>query len=157
MATAVVFRGRAAIEGVAGTFDCIIYPVSQSLDLTQDWDMEEVKDVHGYDIAWLFRNERAELECNMKMIADTNAHAAAPVTAGNAGSGVSTLGQPFLAPGSYLVLTGFALPALNHAYMVLSGTKVTQRNTQVADIVFKGRAYADSTDQNVTTVPTVPT
>lgn len=153
MATAVVLRGRAAIEGTAGAFDCILYPIAQSLDLDQQWDFEEIKDIHGYDVAWLFRNERSELECNMKMVADTAAHAAAPVTAGNASSSVSAFGQPFLGPGSALVLTGFLLPALNKTFLVMSGTKVSQRNTQVADIVFKGRAYADSADQSVTTVP----
>ena len=80
-APTVVFRGKATVEGVVGTFDALATNVTagnQNATLTQNWELEELKDVHGYDMAWLFRNEHATLDLDLFLVATTASAAAMP-------------------------------------------------------------------------------
>lgn len=145
MAAPITQRGKAAIHGVAGTIDVIVYPVQQKLKMTQQFDEEIGKDVDGGDAWWIARNERGELSIGLKFVGDTAAHAAAPV------SSAGTLGQPFLAPYATVTLSAFALAALNGAYQNISGTDLDMENTKVADGDYKLRRYADSTQNTAAT------
>lgn len=133
----VVFRGKAAVEGIAGTFDVITYPVAQTGKLTQNFEEEIVKDVHGFDGAWLARNEHELFDVGMKILGDTAAHAAT--------------GGAFLAPFATVTLSGFTLTVLNGAYQLVSGGDIDLGNTKVGDISFKLRKYADSTQNTAAT------
>lgn len=150
MAAPITQRGKAAIHGVAGTIDVIVYPVQQKLKMTQHFDEEIGKDEDGGDAWWIARNERGELDIGLKFVGDTAAHAATPVTDADK----STLGQPFLQPYQTVTLSDFALAALNGAYQNISGTDLDMENTKVADGNYKLRRYADSTQNtSATTSP----
>lgn len=136
----VVFRGKAALEGIAGTFDVIVYPVAQTGKLSQNFEEEIVKDVHGFDAAWLARNEHELFDVGMKVLGDTAAHAAA--------------GAAFLAPFATVTLSAFTATVFNGAYQLISGGDIDLGNTKVADINFKLRKYADATQNtSATTTP----
>jgi len=152
-APAVVFRGKAAIEGVAGTFDAILYALQQTVKVTQNFEEEVVKDVHGYDAVWLFRNEHSTFDCTLKLVGDTAAHSIIPATAAGGGT-VSSLGQPFLAPGSTVILASFSPAGINGTYQLLSGGDVDLANTKIGDLTLKLRKYANA-DQT-TAIAAVP-
>ncbi len=141
---AAVFRGRAAVEGVVGVYDAILYAINQTLKATQNFEEEIIKDQHGYDTAWLFRNEHAMFDCTLKLVGDTAAHAAIPATTVSTTSVISSLGQPFLSPGNTIVLSTFTLTALNGTYQIISGWDADMGNTKVADLAIKLRKYANS-------------
>lgn len=136
---AVVFRGKAALEGIVGTFDVILYPVAQTGKLTQNFEEEIVKDVHGFDAAWLARNEHHMFDVGMKLLGPTATNAAA--------------GAAFLAPFATVTLSGFTAGLFNAAYQLVSGGDIDLGNTKVGDINFKLRKYADAT-QNTSAVTT---
>ncbi len=154
MATATVFRGKAAVEGVVGAFDAVLYAIKQTVKASQAFELEEIKDEHGYDIGWLARNEHALFDCSLKLVADTVAHSIIPATAVASTAAVSTIGQPFLAPLSTITLSGFSLTAMNGVFQVLSGFDVDLGNTKVGDLNIKLRKYA-STDQQ-TAIAAIP-
>lgn len=148
MAGTVVFRGKAAVEGTPVTFDALLYNIAQSAKSTQNFDMEEIKDGHGYDVAWLMRNEHSTFDASLKLVADTAAHSIIPATAVSTTSAVSSLGQPFLAPGSTITLSGFTVVGLNGLYQVLSGGDIDLGNAKVADLNIKLRKYANATQNS---------
>lgn len=159
MAT-VVFRGKAAIEGVAGAFDAILFSVQQTVKMTHNYEEEIIKDVHGYDAAWLARNEHATLDCTLKLLGDTFADAAIPATVVLAvgavgGAAISTIGQPFLNPLSSVKLSGFAIggttTGINGTWTILSGFDCDLSNTKVGDLTLKLRKYADPTQNTAAT------
>ena len=133
----VVKRGKASIEGVVGTFDVILYPVAQSIKLTQNFNEEIVQDIHGFDAAWLARNEHNTYDLGMKILGDTAAHAAT--------------GGAFLAPYATVTITASDLTVLNGAYQLVNGSEIDLGNTKVGDISFKLRKYADSTQNTSAT------
>lgn len=156
----VVVRGKAVVEGIAGSFDAILYSLPQTGKITQNFDEEIIKDQHGYDLAWVFRNEHVTGDFGLKVIGDTHAHALIPATvvaagAGTAGSAISSAGQPFITPGSQITFTGFDLSVFNGVFQVLSGGDIDIANTKVADLAVKVRKYADSGQQ--TLAATIPT
>lgn len=153
-APVVIFRGKAAVEGVPGAFDAVVYAIVQSFDATQEYDKEEVKDPHGYDIAWLARNENAKFNCKMKLVGDTAAHAATLFTAVGSTAMLSAMGQGFLAPLSTLTLSGFTLAAFNAVFQLQPGSKLTQVNDKVAEFDLNLMRYAN-TDQQ-TGIATIP-
>lgn len=122
-------KGNATFNGIAGTFDVIVYPVSQEGRLTQNWEEEIVKDVNGSDTAWLARNEHHMLDLAMKLIGPTAANAAA--------------GGVFLAPLTSVNLSGFGLSPLNGQFQVTNGSDIAAHFDKVGDISFKLRQYAD--------------
>ena len=71
-------NGKAVIEGVAGSFDAILYALQQTGKANQNFELEEIKDVHGYDAAWIARNEHLMCDWSLKLVGDTAAHAAIP-------------------------------------------------------------------------------
>lgn len=149
-----VFRGLAAVEGVAGAFDAILYAVKQSLDLTQEFEKEEVKNEHGADISWLARNENAKFSCKLKLVGDTVAHSIIPATAAGT-SAISDMGQPFLAPLSTLILSGFKMAALNATYQLQPGCKVAMVNDKVAELDLNLMRYASADQQTAIAVTPV--
>jgi len=160
-APTVIVRGKAVIEGVAGAFDAILYALQQTGKANQAFNLEEIPDEHGYDIAWIARNEHMTCDWALKLVGDTAAHAAIPATtvaysAGTAGAAVSSLGQPFLAPLSCVSFTaaGTTPPAFTGKYQIISGCDVDIANTKVSDLNLKLRRYANA-DQN-TAMNTVP-
>lgn len=161
-APTVIVRGKAVIEGVAGSFDAILYALQQTGKANQSFELEEIKDVHGYDAVWIARNEHLTCDWALKLVGDTAAHAATPAntvaySAGSAGAGVSSLGQPFLAPLATVNFTasGSTPAAFTGVYQVVSGGDVDLANTKVGDLNLKLRRYAN-TDQN-TAMATTPT
>ena len=133
--------------------DCILYAIQQNFSMSQGIETETVKDVHGYDVGWYFRNENGELEIMFKFVGDTIAHSIIPATAAGGGV-VSGLGQPFLKAGSTIIITTCALTAFNGTFQLLAGSKGDLKNDQVAEGTYKLRKY-ENTDQN-TAMAVVP-
>lgn len=138
-----VQRGKAAIHGVAGTIDVIVYPIAQKLQETQNWDEEAIKDAEGFTVALLARDEHGMLNIGLKYVGDTAAHAALPVTT------AGTLGQPFFAPYASVTLSAFTFAGLNAVWQVVTGTSFDAENTKVADGDYKLRRWADATQNTL--------
>lgn len=159
---AAIIHGKAQVQGIIGTFDAILYAAAQSGDLTQEFELDTVKDNAGGDISWKAINEKATGGWKMKLIGDTLAHAMAPgqavvYSAGTAGAAVSSLGQPFLAPLSCINFTAGSptCAAFTGAYQYLSGATLNHTNTGTAELDIKVQRYADSTQNTLAnTVPT---
>jgi len=128
-------RGKANVEGIAGTIDVIVYPVAQTGDMEMNFEEEIIKDVRGFDTAWLARNNHYLSNFAFKLLGDTAAHAAA--------------GGVFLAPFATVTLSGFDLAAFNGTYQNISGQKIDLGNTKVSDLNTKFRQYDDSTQNTL--------
>ena len=160
-APAVIVRGKAVIEGVAGSFDAILYALQQTGKANQNFETEIIKDVHGYDVSWLARNEHLIADWALKLVGDTAAHAAIPATtvayaAGTAGAAVSGLGQPFLAPLSTINFTAAGTTPASYAgiFQYIDGAAVDLSNVAVGGLDIKIRKYANADQQAGTaTVP----
>ncbi len=124
-------RGKANIAGIVGAIDLVIYPVAQKGKTTQQWEEEIVKDVQGFDAAWLARNEHRLMDFSFKLLGDTAAHAAT--------------GGAFIAALATVALSGFDLTEFNGSYQNISGSDIDLENTRVGDFSTKFRKYADST------------
>lgn len=149
-APTVIFRGLAGVEGVAGTHAALV-ALKQGIKGTQNWEEEVIKDEHGYDAAWLMRNEKHEVDITVKIMASTVAASIAPAVAQSPGASttatVSAMLQPYYAPGSVIVLSAFTLTSLNGAFRILSGTDFTLKNDGVAEATFKICRYANADQQ----------
>lgn len=124
-------RGKAAIEGIVGTFTAIIYPIVQSGKLTSNWDEEVVKDNLGFDVAWRARNLHYLSDFGFKLLADTAANAAT--------------GSVLLAPYATVTLSSFDATSFNGTYQNISGGEIDLGNTKVGDLSVKLRRYDDAT------------
>jgi hypothetical protein len=129
------FRGRAQVAGCPATFDVILYPVQQNMSLTQEFDEEIIKDADGQDAAWRAQNEKYMGDMDMKLIADTQAHAEA--------------GAAFLGPLAIVTVTLAKPTAWNSTFQVVSGGKISTKNDAVGDNGFRVRRYADSTQNTL--------
>lgn len=134
MAT-VTQRGKAAVTGVAGTIDIVIYPVAQSANVTHNFEEEVIKDVAGFDVAWVARNTHKLADFKFKALGDTAAHA--------------TTGLTFIAPFATVTLAGFSTGELNSTWQNISGASIDLNNTSVADFSTKFRAYVDGTQNTL--------
>ncbi len=134
MATATK-RGKANVDGVVGTLTLIVYPVQQSAKSQQQWDEEIVKDVSGFDAAWIARNEHRLMDFAFKLLGDTAANAKA--------------GGAFVAAFATVTLSGFDLSEFNGTYQNISGAEIDLGNTKVGDFSTKFRKYADSTQNTL--------
>lgn len=139
-APTVTKRGKASVEGIPGSIDLVVYPVAQSGKMTMNFEEEVVKDVHGFDAAWLARNTHYLLDFAFKLLGDTQAHAVS--------------GGVFIAPFATVTLSDFDLAAFNGTYQNISGQEIDLGNTKVGDLNTKFRKY-DNSDQNTaaTTTP----
>jgi hypothetical protein len=129
------FKGKASLSGNTASFDVILYPVQQSMRMSQHFDEEIVKDALGNDAAWIARNEKWEGDIAMKLLGDTNAHAQA--------------GAAFLAPLAVVTITNCLCTAWNSTWQIQPGADIALSNEKVGDISFKLRRYADSTQNTL--------
>lgn len=135
--TRITRRGKATVEGAGGTIDVVVYPVAQSANINFDFDEEVIKDVNGYDAAWLARNAKALADFKFKVVGDTAAHAQAACV--------------FLAPFATVTLTDFVSSSINGVYQNISGSSIDLNNTSVADLSTKFRRYDNSTQATLST------
>lgn len=129
-------RGKASVTGIAGTIDLVVYPVAQSGTLAQNFEEEIVKDVLGFDTAWIARNLHYLADFKFKMLGDTAAHAG---------------GVTMIAPYATVTLSAFTLADINGAYQNVSGQQFDLSNTSVADFQTKFRKYADASQATLST------
>lgn len=134
MAT-VIQRGKASVNGVSGSIDLIIYPVAQSANVNHNFEEEVIKDVTGFDCAWVARNVHKLADFKFKALGDTAAHAATGLT--------------FIAPFTTVTLSGFTTAELNTTWQNISGASIDLNNTSVADFSTKFRCYVDSTQNTL--------
>jgi hypothetical protein len=127
---AITHRGKAVVEGTAGAFDLIVYPITQKGDLEANWEEEIVKDVHGGDAAWLARNLHYLANFSFKVVGDSAANAKA--------------GAAIIAPLATVTLSAFDIAAFNGVYQNMSGQKIDLSNVTVADMSTKFRRYDDA-------------
>ena len=128
-------RGKAAISGVAGSLDLYVYPVAQSANVNHNFEEEVVKDVNGFDTAWLARNTHKLADFKFKALG-TNAATAAT-------------GLTFVAPFATVTLTLFASTEFNTTWQNISGASIDLNNTSVADFSVKFRCYTDATQNTL--------
>lgn len=134
MAT-IVQKGKANVNGVAGTIDLVIYPVAQSANVNHNFDEEIVKDTTGFDCAWLARNTHKMADFKFKALGTTAATA--------------KTGLAFIAPFATVTLTGFDTAELNTTWQNISGASIDLNNTSVADFSTKFRCYVDATQNTL--------
>ena len=64
------------------------------------------------------------------------------------------MGQPFLLPYQTVILSTFALAAINNTFQNVTGTSLDMENSKVADGDYKLRLWANSTQNtSLTTAP----
>ena len=125
----IVQRGKAAVTGICGIIDLVVYAVAQSGTVTQNWEEEVIKDCNGFDTAWLARNQHVLADFKFKVLGDTAAHAAS---------------LTFIAPYATVTLSTFSLADVNGVYQNMSGSQIDLNNTSVADFATKFRRYSDA-------------
>jgi hypothetical protein len=128
-------RGKANVDGIAGSIDLVVYPVAQSGKIQQQWDEEIVRDTNGFAAAWLARDEHRLNDFAFKLLGDTAAHA--------------KTGGAFIAALATVTLTGFDLAEFNGTYQNVSGGEIDLGNTKVGDFSTKFRRYADATQNTL--------
>jgi hypothetical protein len=149
----VVQRGNAQVEGVAGSLVAVgiatWYPLQQSVDGTNEWDEEVVKDVHGFSNAWALRDQRLLVDVEMVFIDYSGLN-----SLGNAALGTGVI---YLAPQTQVTLSGFTsitaggtgvtgtVMSLNGIYHTLSGQKIKMVNDKMAAGTLKLRQFANVT------------
>lgn len=129
-----VQRGKAAVLGIVGSIDVVVYPVAQSATLTQGWEEEVVKDAAGFSAAWIARDLHYLADFKFKMLGDTAAHAG---------------GVTMIAALATCTLSGFTLADMNGTYQNVSGQQFDLSNVSTADFQTKFRKYADSTQNTL--------
>lgn len=127
----ITIRGKAAVEGVRGSFDVVVYPVAQSGKSSQNWEEEIIKDTSGFDASWIARNHHYLNDFSFKLLGDTAANALA--------------GAVFLAPLAAVTLSSFEVTHFNGGYQNISGAEIDLGNTKVGDLLLKLRRYSDVT------------
>lgn len=134
-----VFRGKAQVSGTKFLCDVILYPIAQSMKLTQNFEEDIVQDEQGADYAWRARNEKYEGDLGMILIDKSSTSLAA-----NAKTGAA-----FLAPYAVLTISTCDVVAWNTTYQLVSGSDIDLQNTQTGKMSFKLRRYADSTQNTL--------
>ena len=139
------FRGKAQIAGLLSTdgtgivFDVILYPMPQSMKLSQEFDEDVTQNDIGDDCAWRARNEKYMGDVGMKLMdkgaTSTLAHA--------------KTGAAFLSPYAIVTISNAAVAAWNTTWQVVSGGGIDQDNVKIGDISFRLRRYADSTQNTL--------
>lgn len=132
------FKGQASVEGIPGSFDAIVW-LPQTGKWADNFEEETIKDQHGFDVAWLARNQHLMADISMKVVG-MNGAAKAALTA-----------QPFpLLPLTTVTLTLFAYGTdpsagggLNGQYQYMSGADLSLTFDKVNEATFKLRKYVD--------------
>ena len=138
---AVTKRGTATIEGIPGSFDVIVW-LPQTGKFSDNTEEEVIKDQHGFDLAWLARNQHIMSDVAMKVCG---------ITSGTSTAQLAAQVWP-LAPLTIVTLSGFTYATdpdnnggLNGTYQYLSGGDLSLNNDKVNDATFKLRKYVDPT------------
>ena len=122
-------KGLASVTGIVGTIDLVVYAVQQTGTVTQNWEQEVIKDVGGFDAAWISRNLHVLADFKFKVLGDTAAHAKSTT---------------FIAPLATVTLTQFDLADVNGTYQNQSGAQIDLSNVSVADFATKFLKYSDA-------------
>lgn len=133
-------------------FDVVVYASQaiQDATLTQNYDVEKVKDSLGNDTAKRGINELWDLDVNMKLIGDTaaNARALNTISAGGFLPMFQTvnISQPS---------SGALMPtAFIGKFSMKPGCKVSAKNAACGDMAMAMERYADTTQNDLmTTTP----
>lgn len=141
----VTFKGTASIEGITGSFDVIVW-LPQTGRVADNFEEEVVKDQHGFDTAWLARNQHLLMDVGMKVVGMATATKAAFLTA-----------QFFpLFPLTIVTLSNFVFASdpygsngLNGSYQYMSGADLNLSFDKVAEATFKLRKYMDTGQNSV--------
>lgn len=143
-----IFRGRAQIEGVAGTFDVLTKKINQSVSVSQSFDESIVQDANGNDAAWMSRNEKYEGDIQLWLVANDTSTRAQVATA-----------AVFLSPFAIVTLSAFELSFLGTTaspvtWQYVGGSSISLDAMSQGKMSVKLRRYADAT-QN-TLAATIP-
>jgi hypothetical protein len=136
----VFFKGNASVEGISGSFDVIVW-LPQTGRFADNFEEETVKDQHGYDTAWLARNQHLLADVGMKVVGMNSATKA------------SLLAQNYpLLPLTTVTLSGFLFATdpngsggLNGQYQYMSGADLNLSFDKVTESTFKLRKYMNTT------------
>ena len=140
----VTFRGQASVEGCAGSFSVIVW-LPQTVKAADNFEEEIIKDQHGFDCAWLARNQHLLLDVAMKVVGLNGAAKA------------SLLAQSVpLSPLTIITLSNFVFATdydnnggLNGTYQYMSGADLNLSFDKVSEATFKLRKYVDPTQNSL--------
>lgn len=133
------FRGKAQVSGSKITVDVILYPIANSLELTQNWDEDILKDEIGDDYAVRAHNEKYEGDLGMIAVDKSSTSLIA-----NAQTGAA-----FLTPLTTCTITTCLVAAWNSTYQLMPGNKIAQGNDTHGKISYRLRKWADSTQNTL--------
>jgi hypothetical protein len=139
------FRGKAQVagllssDGTAIVFDVILYPMPQSMKLSQEFDEDITQNEIGDDCGWRARNEKFMGDVGMKLMDKS-----ATSLIANAKTGAA-----FHAPYAIITITKSAVAAWNTTWQNISGGGIDQDNVKIGDINFRLRRYSDATQNTL--------
>ena len=138
-------KGVATIEGIPGVFDVIIW-LPQTGKFADNFEEETIKDQHGFDTAWLGRNQHIMGDIGMKI-----AGIASGVTSANLTAQIWPLQMLTI-----VTLSGFnygtdadAGGGLNGTWQYLPGADLNLDFSKVNEATFKLRKYVDPTQNSL--------
>lgn len=128
------FRGKAQVTGTKFVADIVLYPIANSLKLTQNWKEEIVEDEQGDDYAIRAHNEKWDGDLGMILVDKSSTSTLANAKAGAA----------FYAPLTSITVTTCDVAAWVGVFQVQAGSDLGQENTQAGKFGVKLRRWADS-------------
>lgn len=147
----VIQTGLAEFVGVGGTITyaaAAIFPLQKNYKVNHDFNVEEVKDPSGYDVAWGARNEYYEISIGMYLV-DGSGYTTSP--SGSVDNAIK--GAFFPTPISIVTLSGFGgthsadYPLLNATWQVRTGSTIDLDNAKCGEMEWKLRRYTNATQQ----------
>jgi hypothetical protein len=144
---ATVYRGRAEFAGCAMVLDVILWAddAIQDATLTQQYEVEEIKDSRGATIAKQASNESHDLEVNMKLIGDTKANARA-INSVAAGGFLPPLQSVAISQPS----SGDQMPgSFIGTWQCKPGQKISAKNAACGDLSLPLMKWADATQNTL--------
>lgn len=129
------------MAGCPASFDVILYPVQQSMQMSHKFDHEKIKDADGNDSSQRAQNEMLDGSLEMKLLGDTLAHAQS--------------GAAFFAPLASVTISACPVSIWNGVWFIAPDSNLSLKNDAVGDVSYKLQRYVDATQNTLmTSTPT---
>lgn len=145
-----IFRGKAQISGISGTVtvNAVAWTLlKESIKLTNNFELDVIKDETGNDAAWRASNEMDDGDIGLRLV-DTGT----PTSQAN----IETFSAA-LTPLVTIALSGFKPARFNGSYRLMTGTDYSLVNTTAGSAGLKLSKYVDSAQQVLSVTAFVPT
>ncbi len=145
-----IFRGKAQISGVNGvvTVSAVAWELlKESAQISNEFDLEEIKNENGRDFAWKASNEKDNATIGFRLVDTGSASSEARI-------------ENFcnaLTPLVGITLSSFKPARFNGSYQLMSGGDYNLSNVQAGTGSLKMRKYVDADQQTLSTTVFTPT